>query len=88
MNSPILMFTFLTSYISRFDPKKGFFCQVMSDDKTKCLGKSKGRQYPPIDERSEEYLKQFYNKFNVALSKLLDRMNFDKPEWLTEVLKE
>lgn len=72
----------------RFDPKKGFFCQVTSDDRTKCLGKSKGRQYPPIDEQSDEYLKQFYNKHNVALSKLLDRINLEKPEWLTEALKE
>ena len=71
----------------RFDPDKGFFCQVVSSDKTKCLGKSKGRQYPPIDVRSEEYLRQFYNKYNVALSKVLDRINVDLPEWLLDELK-
>ena len=79
---------FSLCFNSRFDPKKGFFCQVTSDDRTRCLGKSKGRQYPPIDEPSEDYLKQFYNKYNVALSKFLDRINLEKPEWLTEALKD
>lgn len=33
----------------RFDPKKGFWCQLLEGGKTKCLGKSKGRRYPDMD---------------------------------------
>ena len=33
----------------RFDPKKGFWCQLLDGGKTKCLGKSKGRRYPDMD---------------------------------------
>ncbi|ELK07598.1 Bifunctional heparan sulfate N-deacetylase/N-sulfotransferase 4 [Pteropus alecto] len=32
-----------------FDPQKGFWCQLLDGGKTKCLGKSKGRKYPPMD---------------------------------------
>ncbi|KAG5207430.1 hypothetical protein JEQ12_017194 [Ovis aries] len=32
-----------------FDPQKGFWCQLLEGGKTKCLGKSKGRKYPPMD---------------------------------------
>ena len=33
----------------RFDSHKGFWCQLLEEGKTKCLGKSKGRKYPPMD---------------------------------------
>lgn len=33
----------------RFDPQKGFWCQLLDGGKTKCLGKSKGRKYPAMD---------------------------------------
>ena len=72
----------------RFDEKKGFFCQVLSGDKTKCLGRGKGRQYPPMDTRAETYLHQYYKKHNMALDKLLDRLNVARPEWLDEELAE
>ncbi|XP_051869755.1 bifunctional heparan sulfate N-deacetylase/N-sulfotransferase 1b isoform X1 [Pristis pectinata] len=32
-----------------FDPKKGFWCQLLDSNKSKCLGKSKGRKYPEMD---------------------------------------
>ncbi|KAK3588977.1 hypothetical protein CHS0354_043147 [Potamilus streckersoni] len=70
----------------RFDPKKGFYCQVLTDDRNKCLGMSKGRQYPPMDVKSGEFLKQFYSKPNLALSKLLTKLNFHLPKWLDESL--
>lgn len=37
------------SNLFRFDPKKGFWCQLLEGGKTKCLGKSKGRKYPEMD---------------------------------------
>lgn len=36
-------------FFCRFDPKKGFWCQLLEGGKTKCLGKSKGRKYPEMD---------------------------------------
>lgn len=36
-------------FCCRFDPKKGFWCQLLDGGKTKCLGKSKGRRYPDMD---------------------------------------
>jgi hypothetical protein len=42
--------------ICRYDPKKGFFCQVVNEDHTKCLGRSKGRQYPPMEDKSYRLL--------------------------------
>lgn len=40
---------FYVSIMDRFDPKKGFWCQLLEGGKTKCLGKSKGRRYPDMD---------------------------------------
>lgn len=36
-------------HLFRFDSHKGFWCQLLEEGKTKCLGKSKGRKYPPMD---------------------------------------
>ena len=46
----------------RYDPKKGFFCQVTNEDRTKCLGKSKGRQYPPMEDKSYKLLQVRYSE--------------------------
>lgn len=43
-------------FIFRYDPKKGFFCQVLNGDHTKCLGKSKGRLYQPMEEKAYKML--------------------------------
>lgn len=72
----------------RFDTKKGFFCQVLNGDRTKCLGKSKGRQYPAMDSASEKYLQAFYLSHNVALSKLLGRLGQTIPDWLQKDLSD
>lgn len=42
----------------RFDSKKGFFCQIAEGNRTKCLGKSKGKQYPTMDDRSLKMLQR------------------------------
>ncbi|XP_076458930.1 bifunctional heparan sulfate N-deacetylase/N-sulfotransferase-like [Babylonia areolata] len=70
----------------RFDPHKGFFCQVLSDSRNKCLGRGKGRLYDPMDEASATYLRHFYRKHNVNLSKLLTKLNYPVPTWLQEML--
>lgn len=70
----------------RFDSKKGFFCSVTSDNTTKCLGKGKGRIYPPLGQREVKLLKEFYTPHNVALSKLLMKLRQPIPLWLQEDL--
>lgn len=46
----------LLFYFLRFDPQKGFWCQLLEGGKTKCLGKSKGRKYPPMEPEVNFYI--------------------------------
>ncbi|KAG8438950.1 hypothetical protein GDO86_005219 [Hymenochirus boettgeri] len=70
-----------------FDPKKGFWCQLLDGGKTKCLGKSKGRKYPDMDSDSRAFLTDYYRDHNVELSKLLYKMGQTLPTWLREELQ-
>ncbi|OTF72476.1 bifunctional heparan sulfate N-deacetylase/N-sulfotransferase-like protein [Euroglyphus maynei] len=71
----------------RFDHHKGFFCSINpSTNNTKCLGKSKGRQYPKIDRLSGKYLHRYFWHHNLALSKLLNRLRISLPNWLVTEL--
>lgn len=73
----------------RFDPKKGFFCQVIKEDHTKCLGRSKGRQYPPMEEKSLKYLQRYYLSHNTALVKLFKKIGIRiVPNWLKDDLSD
>ncbi|KAK7111905.1 hypothetical protein V1264_011458 [Littorina saxatilis] len=72
----------------RFDPQKGFFCQVMNDNRNKCLGRGKGRMYDAMDETSATFLRHFYRKHNANLSKLLNKLNFPVPSWLQDALAD
>ncbi|XP_016417035.1 bifunctional heparan sulfate N-deacetylase/N-sulfotransferase 1-like [Sinocyclocheilus rhinocerous] len=67
-----------------FDPKKGFWCQLLDGGKTKCLGKSKGQRYP--DKQSQVFLRNYYRDGNIQLSKLLYKMGQVLPGWLREDL--
>lgn len=81
--SPIIDF----SEKLRYDPKKGFFCQIVNEARNKCLGKSKGRQYPPMDDKSAKYLQKFYLSHNTALVKLLKKLGSRPiPQWLKDDL--
>ncbi|KAL4631345.1 bifunctional heparan sulfate N-deacetylase/N-sulfotransferase 1 [Arapaima gigas] len=72
--------------ILAFDPKKGFWCQLLEGGKTKCLGKSKGRRYPEMDMDSRAFLREYYREHNIELSKLLYRIGQPLPSWLREEL--
>lgn len=73
----------------RYDTKKGFFCQVMAHDRTKCLGKSKGRAYPQMEDRAYKLLQRYYLSHNTALVKLLKRLGWRSvPQWLKEDLSD
>nr|KAF6481204.1 N-deacetylase and N-sulfotransferase 4 [Molossus molossus] len=71
-----------------FDPQKGFWCQLLEGGKTKCLGKSKGRKYPPMDPESRAFLSGYYRAHNVELSKLLHRLGQPLPAWLRQELQK
>ena len=73
---------------SRYDPVKGFYCVVLDNGQTKCLGKSKGHKYPSLDKASERYLRHYYKRHNSHLSKLLASFNTEVPEWLRQDLKD
>ncbi|XP_062909118.1 bifunctional heparan sulfate N-deacetylase/N-sulfotransferase 1b [Mobula hypostoma] len=70
-----------------FDPKKGFWCQLLESNKTKCLGKSKGRKYPEMDPDSRAFLREHYRDSNIELSKLLYKLGQTLPTWLREELQ-
>ncbi|XP_078087907.1 bifunctional heparan sulfate N-deacetylase/N-sulfotransferase 1b [Mustelus asterias] len=70
-----------------FDPKKGFWCQLLDGNKAKCLGKSKGRRYPEMDTDSRVFLREYYRDSNIELSKLLYKLGQTLPTWLREELQ-
>jgi hypothetical protein len=72
----------------KFNPRKGFFCQVRQNASSKCLGSGKGRIYPAMDSKSESVLRTYYRKPNIALSKLLIRLGLQVPGWLEEELSD
>ncbi|XP_075056442.1 bifunctional heparan sulfate N-deacetylase/N-sulfotransferase 3-like [Mixophyes fleayi] len=70
-----------------FDSHKGFWCQLLEEGKTKCLGKSKGRKYPPMDSECRGFLSSYYQDHNVELSKLLHKLGQPLPSWLRQELQ-
>ncbi|KAK7140938.1 hypothetical protein R3I93_015170 [Phoxinus phoxinus] len=72
--------------ILAFDPKKGFWCQLLDGGQTKCLGKSKGQRYMDMDTQSQVFLRNYYRDGNIELSKLLYKMGQILPGWLREEL--
>ncbi|TSQ35301.1 Bifunctional heparan sulfate N-deacetylase/N-sulfotransferase 1 [Bagarius yarrelli] len=72
--------------ILAFDPKKGFWCQLLEGGKTKCLGKSKGKRYQDMTSESQMFLREYYRDHNIELSKLLYRMGQPLPTWLKDEL--
>ncbi|KAJ7327022.1 hypothetical protein JRQ81_016781 [Phrynocephalus forsythii] len=71
-----------------FDSHKGFWCQLLEEGKTKCLGKSKGRKYPPMDPECRIFLSSYYRDHNVELSKLLHKLGQPLPSWLRQELQK
>uniref|UniRef100_A0A8C1F3G0 Bifunctional heparan sulfate N-deacetylase/N-sulfotransferase 1 n=1 Tax=Cyprinus carpio carpio TaxID=630221 RepID=A0A8C1F3G0_CYPCA len=72
--------------ILAFDPKKGFWCQLLDGGETKCLGKSKGQRYADMDIQSQVFLRSYYRDANIQLSKLLYKAGQVLPGWLREDL--
>lgn len=74
--------------LCRFDSKKGFYCQV-KNNRPKCLGRSKGRHYPPMDEKSQKFLQRYYVSHNTALVKMMKRIGIrNVPNWLKDDLSD
>lgn len=67
----------------KYDTKKGFFCPLTQTNHTKCLGRSKGRLYPPMDDKTMKLLQRYYQTHNTALVKLLKKLGSRPiPQWL------
>ncbi|KAE8630595.1 hypothetical protein XENTR_v10000886 [Xenopus tropicalis] len=71
-----------------FDPQKGFWCQLLEEGKTKCLGKNKGRKYPTMDLEARAFLSTYYQDHNIELSKVLHRLGQPLPSWLRQELQK
>ncbi|XP_077987880.1 heparan sulfate glucosamine 3-O-sulfotransferase 1-like [Glandiceps talaboti] len=54
-----------------FDSAKNFYCSAFPD--RYCLGSTKGRPHPPVDESVLKKLCEYYRAFDVTLSKLTDQ---------------
>ena len=69
-----------------YDSKKGFYCMKVKGKK-KCLGKGKGRKYPPMDEISSKWLLDYYRESNESLERLLIKLGYPVPGWLTSLVQ-
>jgi heparan sulfate N-deacetylase/N-sulfotransferase NDST2 len=58
----------------KYNKRKGFFC-VKTSSVVKCLGSSKGKKYPKLDDLSQGYLNHFYNESNKKFHTLLKRLS-------------
>ena len=56
----IIAFDKLALYVTRYNYKKGFYCKVLNNSRTKCLGTSKGRHYPPMESNAASFLTDYY----------------------------
>ncbi|RDD38773.1 Bifunctional heparan sulfate N-deacetylase/N-sulfotransferase [Trichoplax sp. H2] len=68
----------------QFDQRKGYYCVKRERGRNKCLGRSKGRKYPPMDKDSEMYLRNFYRPYNIKLKEVLESRSLAIPTWLKE----
>ena len=81
-------FDFYMFFFHSYDAKKGFYCPVVTKGHTKCLGKSKGRIYLPMDSESEKFLQHYYQSHNVQLEAYLTSISQSRPAWLNKALTE
>lgn len=75
------------SKLLKYDKNKGFYCSL-NGKKTKCLGKGKGRNYVPMDDKSKKFLLNYYRLYNEHLLKLLKRLGYAIPDWLESDLND
>ena len=67
----------------KYNEHKGFFCLTSRMyNGHSCLGSSKGRKYPPMPKKAEEYLKDYYREPNRQLAELLHKIRQPLPLWL------
>ena len=67
----------------RYDSRKGFFC-VVKEGRKKCLGKGKGRSYPPMSMADHQWLDRYYSPHNARLREILTELDRTPPGWLLE----
>ena len=68
--------------IYRFSKRKGYYCAIGKSNRDICLGKGKGRKYPPMSEEDNYYLTQYYSAHNKRLFNILNVLGFKAPKWI------
>ena len=58
------------------------------EGRKKCLGKGKGRHYPPMEKESKVWLSEYFKKYNQNLEKLFFKIGQPSPKWLSQELSE
>ncbi|XP_029962943.1 bifunctional heparan sulfate N-deacetylase/N-sulfotransferase 2 [Salarias fasciatus] len=71
-----------------YDESKGFWCHRGEGNRTKCLGKSKGRKYPEMTSKTRAFLSEFYREHNMELLRLMNRLGHPLPSWLRQELRQ
>ena len=66
-----------------YSHRKGHYC-LLVEGKQKCLGPSKGRQYPPLRDAELSYLLDYYSQENAKLITLLRDLKRPIPIWLAD----
>ncbi|CAJ0604455.1 unnamed protein product [Cylicocyclus nassatus] len=65
----------------RYSSSKRFFCKF-TNGSAKCLGRSKGRIYPPMSPELSARLNRIFLHDNIALHKFLVKNHLPVPKWL------
>lgn len=85
-----------------YSEEKGFYCQLKQHERkvlnkegqqqreekqvVECLGKSKGRDYPPMSDEARNYLNRHYWPHNRQLAQILSDIGQPLPTWLDETM--
>jgi len=61
---------FINSRNFYFNATKGFPCLRTASGTSRCLGRSKGRRHPSVDQHALQRLRQFYRPYNALFYKM------------------
>ncbi|CAK9294607.1 unnamed protein product [Gordionus sp. m RMFG-2023] len=68
----------------KFYTNKNFYC-LKNGTNVKCMPRNKGRNYPPLDQTTRDFLDQYYKPYNTELKRWLNDRKFRRkitPAWI------